>query len=100
MKSLTKILSVLSFIAVGVFAAKEAPGCEHAIILGATYGTTDISNRVAHEYNTGAREFEASTSKWGATFSDGTKHSLTVVYEKCGNLALQTAEEGKVVTLP
>lgn len=95
---ITKVLGALCLFAVTVFG--QAPGCEHAKIHGATYGANDITNKVAHEYNSGVRAFEASTTKWGASLDQGQKHTMTIVYERCGNLALQAVEEGASITLP
>lgn len=106
MKSLFLIVSVMVLISmataqqeVKMIFDQNKPGCEHAIIHGATYGLNDITNKVAHEYNAGTRSFAASSAKWGAT-ADLTQHTLTVVYQKCGNLAIQTALEGETVVLP
>lgn len=98
---ITKVLGALCLFALTAFAQKEAPGCEHSIIHGATYGVNDITNKVAHEYNSGTKAFEASSQKWGAsTLNEGSKHTLTIVYERCGNIALQAVEEGATITLP
>ena len=74
-------------------------GCEHARIYGATFGITDITHKLAHGYNSGTRTFEATTAAWGTenTFEAPT---MTVVYERCGNLAIETALFGESVTLP
>ncbi len=86
---ITKVLGALCLFALSAFAQQEAPGCEHARIHGATFGTNDVTNRVAHEYNSGTRAFEASTQKWGSTGLDqGQKGTMTIVYERCGNIAL------------
>ena len=99
MKSMQKLFALLCLFTLLVV-AQEKPGCEHAKIHGATFGTVDITNRVDHEYNTGVRDFDASATKWGSTFTDGNIHTLTIVYEKCGNLALQTAAQGAKISLP
>ena len=72
--------------------------CEHARILGATYGTKDITSAVAHEYNLGIKSFDATSAKWGSTLAGS--HTMTLVYEKCGNIAVQTSQESGKITLP
>ncbi len=88
---------LIAFCLVALAIAAPRP-CEHARILGATYGTKDITSAVAHDYNLGKKAFNASTQRWGSTLEGN--HTLTIVYEKCGNLAVQTSLEGEQITLP
>ncbi len=88
------ILAVLLFVC--VFGKLS---CEHAKIHGATFGTNDITSKVAHMYNTGNKVIDANAALWGQTLGEST-HVLSVFYEKCGNLGIVTALEGESVTLP
>ena len=92
---------LLVFVAIAVFFAQAAtstdpPGCTHARVHGATLGTQVITDAIAHSYNLGERTFKADVAAYGAEAGS----TLTIVYEKCGNLALQTSLDGASITLP
>ncbi len=76
-----------------------AQDCKHARILGATWGTKDVTAKVAHSYNIGTKTFDASTSMLGDS-NGNNKKTLTVVYEICQNVATIVVKEGEKITLP
>ena len=80
-------------------ASTQAQDCKHARILGATFGTKDVTSTVAHKYNLGTKTIEASTDNFGDPLPNVTK-TLTVVYEICQNVATVIAEEDSSVSIP
>ena len=59
-----QILSYL-FLALCLVLSITAQDCKHARILGATYGTADVTSKVAHLYNTGTKTITASNDVFG-----------------------------------
>mmetsp|Transcript_18326 Transcript_18326/g.17448 ORF Transcript_18326/g.17448 Transcript_18326/m.17448 type:complete len:99 (-) Transcript_18326:58-354(-) len=81
------------------FAAFYAQDCLNARILGATWGSADVTSDVAHSYNIGERTVQASTTAFGDPAPEGNK-TLTVVYEICQNVATVVAFQGASITIP
>ena len=97
MNSFTKILILV--VALFALAQADTPdGCTHARIHGATYGNRDITSQLSHKYNLGSRNFIASEQTLGS--QDVEQPTVTVVYERCGNVAIETALDGEEFTLP
>eukprot|EP00350_Pseudokeronopsis_sp_OXSARD2_P003854 CAMPEP_0170554694 /NCGR_PEP_ID=MMETSP0211-20121228/12582_1 /TAXON_ID=311385 /ORGANISM="Pseudokeronopsis sp., Strain OXSARD2" /LENGTH=91 /DNA_ID=CAMNT_0010863985 /DNA_START=55 /DNA_END=331 /DNA_ORIENTATION=+ len=76
-----------------------ASDCQHARILGATWGLRDVTSAVAHQYNLGTDTFEASIEALGDNGVSGVA-TLTIVYETCDNAAVLVAKQGSDLTLP
>ena len=74
--------------------------CSYARILGASWGLNDITRTVAHQYNLGERDFDASRDTWGQAIDTDVKETLTIVYDLCGNVAVKGAKTGETITLP
>ncbi len=84
-----------SVLALGVTGNTE---CKLANIHGAYLGLADITHDVSNMYNSGMREVVNSADYWGPLVEGGA--TMTVVYEKCGNLGVTTAKVGESVQLP
>ena len=80
--------------------ADRVQDCQHASILGATYGGSDITSKVAHHYNLGNNVVPATNDWVGHDPLTGHTKTMTIVYERCGNFATVTAQEGGQIELP
>eukprot|EP00997_Jenningsia_sp_PLL12_P011696 NODE_9414_length_370_cov_49.538941_g8510_i0.p1 GENE.NODE_9414_length_370_cov_49.538941_g8510_i0~~NODE_9414_length_370_cov_49.538941_g8510_i0.p1 ORF type:complete len:101 (-),score=8.37 NODE_9414_length_370_cov_49.538941_g8510_i0:28-330(-) len=100
MKIVFACLAALA-LAGGVEAQKKTHDCHHARVLGATWGTTEVTWKIADDYNKGKKTFDASDAYLGS-FENiaGDKEVLTVVYEECQNIATVTAKHGGSITMP
>mgnify|MGYP003472695729 CR=1 FL=1 len=96
---MNKLLALL-FAALCLVVSISAQDCRHARILGATYGTSDVTSKVAHSYNTGTKTISASNETLGADATFNGLRTLTVVYERCSNVATVVAIEGSSIVLP
>ena len=92
-----KVIALL-FLSVFFLLSVSAQDCKNARILGATYGPADVTSKVAHSYNTGAKSIAASNSNFGDSLP-GVSKTLTVVYEICSNVAMVIAKEGEMITI-
>ena len=72
---------------------------EYASILGASWGTTDVTKLVADKYNKGMRNFAAKDEEFGKILADGSEN-LTIVSRRCGNVAVKAVKKGDSINLP
>eukprot|EP00349_Pseudokeronopsis_sp_Brazil_P001278 CAMPEP_0202957888 /NCGR_PEP_ID=MMETSP1396-20130829/2266_1 /ASSEMBLY_ACC=CAM_ASM_000872 /TAXON_ID= /ORGANISM="Pseudokeronopsis sp., Strain Brazil" /LENGTH=102 /DNA_ID=CAMNT_0049675617 /DNA_START=28 /DNA_END=336 /DNA_ORIENTATION=+ len=96
---MNKLFAILVLAFAFLFTAQAVPACKHARILGATWGLSDVTAHVAHQYNLGNTVFTANEATFGDSHHAGT-NTLSVVYEQCGNIATLVVKEGETVTIP
>ena len=72
---------------------------EYAAVVGASWGTNDVTRLVADQYNKGTRNFRASVATYGDEFGDGSE-TLTIVSKRCGNVAVAVVGANEYITLP
>lgn len=95
MNKAIKAAALATICLVGVEANTD---CTLASIHGAFVGVFDVTNNVAHMYNNGEREFANDVTMWGDMIKGD--ETFSIVYEKCGNVAVATAFNGEKISLP
>ena len=90
--------AIIATLVASVALGARIQDCQHANILGAAYGTKDVTSRVAHHYNLGDKVVPATNDFFGADAAS--TNTLTIVYERCGNFATVTSAHNGSITLP
>jgi len=68
-------------------------------IIAAFYGDKVVTGEFVYRYNKGTRNFPASDSQWGKTWSE-TKKTLVLVFKMCGSVYSKAIYEGQALVLP